>query len=135
MRLYLHIPPIGIGPEDNFTYDGTRPARHCGICGDSFQPWLARTDEFLTNSEVQLAVQIELEEWRLQHNKTHSEAEHIAHKKSGNLMTPEAALKLIPLGIYPLTDLLSDEEVAQAGLEAPRAPKNDVPDIVRKRGI
>ena len=135
MKLYLHIPPIGIGPSDNFTYDGTRPARHCGVCGDSFQPWLARTDEFLTDSEVQLAVQIELEEWRQEHNKTHSTEEHLALKRSGNLMTPEAASRLIPLGIYPISDMITDEEVAQASLEAPKAPKNDVPDIVVRRGI
>jgi len=43
-------------------------------------------------------------------------------------MTPTAALKLIPLGIYPIGDLVTDEEVAQAGLEAARAPSDDVQD-------
>jgi hypothetical protein len=129
-KLFFFVPPIGIGPEDDFYFDGTRPARHCGICGESFQPYLARTDEFLTDGEVQLAVQIELEEWRRQHNNTHSEAEHVAFIKSGRLMTPEAALKLIPLGVYPVGDMaLEDEEIIQAGLEAKRAPFNDVPDF------
>jgi hypothetical protein len=127
-RVFLHVPPIGIGPDDNFYYDGTRPAQHCSICGDSFQPWLARTSEYLTDGEVQLAVQLELDEWKRGHNKRHSDAEHLRLRESGNLMTPTAALKLIPLGIYPIGDLVTDEEVAQAGLEAARAPSDDVQD-------
>jgi len=129
-RLHLVVGPVGIGPTNNFTFDMTRPARHCGICGDSFQPWLARTDEYLTDGEVQLAVQIEIEEWRRNHRKKHTEAEQKALTDSGNMMTPEAALRLIPLGIYPIGDMLVDEDIAQAGREAPRGPFNDVPDFL-----
>jgi len=129
-RLHLIVGPIGIGVADNFLFDMTRPARHCGICGDSFQPWIARTDEYLTDGEVQLAVQIEIEEWRRNHRKKHSEAEHKALKDSGNMMTPEAALRLIPLGIYPIGDMAVDPELEQAGREAPRGPFNDIPDFL-----
>lgn len=125
--LFLHVPPIGIGKDDGLTYDPLRPARHCGICGDSFQPELARAKDYDTNAEVRLAVDIEIKQWTLNHNKKHSEREHIAHIKSGRLMTPEAAVRLIPLGIYPIDDLYFDEEIKQAGLEAPRAPQNDIP--------
>lgn len=124
--IFLHVPPIGIDERDGFTYRGDRPAKHCGICGESFQPWLARTPEFDTDMEVRWAVQIEIDEWTVKHNKKHSAAEHLALKKSGKLMTPEAAIKLIPLGIYPITDILRDEEVMHAGLEAPRCPSDDV---------
>jgi len=127
-HIFLEVGVIGLTPSDGFMFDITRPAQHCKLCGDSFQPWLARTDEFLSDGEVQLAVQIELDEWRRRHNNKHTEAEHKALAESGKMMTPEAALRLIPLGIYPLDDLMFDEEVMQAGLEAPRAPINDVPD-------
>ena len=124
---FLHVPPIGIGEDDGFTYHPLRPARHCGICGASFQPWLARTPEYEYDEDVRLAVDIQIKEWAVAHNKLHSEKERRAHTNSGRLMEPEAAIKLIPLGIYPIDDLYSDEEIAQAGLEAPRAPTDDVP--------
>jgi hypothetical protein len=124
--VYLHIPPIGIGPEDNFFYDGSRPAAHCRICGESFQPDLARSPHFEQDSEIQLAVILLLQEWRAKHNNTHKPQEHLHLHESGNLMTPQAAIKLIPLGIYPLQDIVADEEIAQAGREAPRAPQDDI---------
>lgn len=125
--IYLHVPPIGIDESDGFTYRGDRPASHCKICGDSFQPWLARTPEYDYDGEIRLAVEIELKEWRDKHNRTHSEAEHLALIESGNMMTPEAALKLIPLGIYPIQDLAMNDEVAQAGRESKAMPNDDVP--------
>lgn len=126
-KLFLQASIIGLGKEDGFTYDPLRPARHCGICGASFQPEAARSPNYDTDAEVRLAVDIEIKQWAIEHNKKHSEKEHIEHIKSGRLMTPEAAVKLIPLGIYPIDDLFFDEEIKQAGLEAPRAPQNDVP--------
>lgn len=134
-KLIIEVPVIGLGPEENFEFDLTRPAQHCAICGESFQPELARSDAFLTDGEVQLAVKIQIDEWRRQHNKKHSEKEHIEFVKSGRKMTPEAALKLIPLGILPVGDLSFDEEVIQAGLEAKRAPDNDVPDRLINRNF
>ena len=120
--------PIGLTTADGFEYRGDRPAKHCGICGDSFQPWLARTPEFATDTEVQWAVQILIDEWTVKHNNSHTPQEHLQLNESGNLMTPEAAIKLIPLGIYPIGDMVYDSEVAQAALEAPRAPTDDVRD-------
>lgn len=134
-HIILEIGVIGIGPEDSFHFDISRPAQHCKLCGDSFQPWLARTPEFLTDPEVQLAVDIELNEWRVQHNKKHSASEHTALAESGRMMTPEAAIKLVPLGILPLGDLAFDEEVMQAGMEAKRAPNDDVQDHLKNRNF
>lgn len=133
MSVYIHVPPIGIGRangqtyDDGFNYRGDRPARHCGICGESFQPELARHPEYTTSPEVRHRVELELVQWARLHNGKHSRREHLLYKDRGNLMTPEAAIKLIPLGIYPLQDMVMDAEVAQAGLEAPRVPKDDVP--------
>lgn len=129
-RAFIHVPPIGIGPNDNFFYDGTRPARHCGICGESYQPALARSPNYLTNKGVQHEVEKLLVGWANYHNYTkHTERAIRQYRERGNLMTPEAALKLIPLGIYPLTDLVMDDEIRQAGLEAKRAPSDDVPTV------
>lgn len=131
LKLFLHVPPIGLNQDDNFTYDPLRPARHCGICGDSFQPEMARSPRFndpRVSEEVRLAVDIEIKQWTIAHNKKHTDQEHIDHIKRGRLMTPDAAIRLIPLGIYPIDDLYYDEEIKQAGLEAPRAPINDIPD-------
>jgi len=127
-KLFLHVPPLGLSDDEGITYDPSRPARHCGICGDSFQPVLARSPLYNSDSEVRLAVDLEIREWAIKHNKKHSNKEHVEHIKKGRLMSPEAAIRLIPLGIYPINDLYYDEEIKQAGLEAPRAPQDDVPD-------
>jgi hypothetical protein len=127
-RHFLHASIIGLSEEDGFTYNPLRPARHCGICGDSFQPEAARSPIYDADPEVRLAVDIEIKQWAIAHNKKHSEKEHIEHIKSGRLLTPEAAVRLIPLGIYPIDDLYFDDEIRQAGFEAPRAPNDDVPD-------
>jgi hypothetical protein len=131
LKLFINVPPMGISDTlygDGFTYDATRPARHCGICGESYQPELARDSQYPIDKGVRLKVDFLLRHWAQEHNKKHSTASQLAFIKSGKLMTPEAALKLIPLGIYPLADLTFDEEVIQAGREAQRAPSDDVPD-------
>ena len=125
-RLYIEAPILGIGPSDSFFYMSDRPARHCGICGESYQPELARVPDYLNNPEVVTAVGLLLDEWAFFHNRKHSPSEHLALKAKNLLMTPEAASKLIPLGIYPVSDMIIDEESAQSALEAPRAPTDDV---------
>jgi len=124
---FLHVPPLGIGKDDGLTYDPLRPARHCGICGDSFQPELAKSPSYDSDEGVRLAVDILIREWATNHNKKHSPQQHIEHVRTGRLMTPEAAVRLIPLGVYPIDDLYFDPEISQAGFEAPRAPVDDVP--------
>jgi hypothetical protein len=131
-KLFINVPPMGISDSlygDGFTYDGSRPARHCGICGESYQPDEARLPNYYADREVQLKVDFLLRHWAHNHNKMHSERERLAFIKSGKLMTPEAALKLIPLGIYPLADLTLDDEIIAAGFEAPRCPSDDVPNL------
>ena len=131
-KLFINVPPVGISNllyGDGFTYDGTRPARHCGICGESYQPEIARDPNYDTDRGLQLKVDYLLRHWAQNHNKKHSEWERAVFIQTGQLMTPEAALKLIPLGIYPLADLTFDDEMYHAGREAPRCPSDDVPDV------
>jgi hypothetical protein len=124
-RLYIHAPIIGISANDGFEFRWDRPARHCRICGESFQPTLARSHDYDSSAEIQWAVEIMLQEWATGHNKQHTERQHRQFKKSRRFLTPEATIRLAPMGIIPVQDMVFDEEVAQAGLEAPRAPFND----------
>lgn len=127
MSLYFEVTVPGLRTLDGFEYDPERPAQHCRLCGTSFQPALARTDDWLWNDEVKWAVEILLREWSNNHARTrHTQREHENHRRSGRFLTPEAAAKLIPLGIYPVQDIVLDDEVRHAGLLAPRAPKDDV---------
>lgn len=128
--LYLTAPPLGIGHRnfnDDFFFDAERPARHCKICGASYQPELARSPDFFHQEGVRLVVDQMLKRWAVAHKDKHSPRELLQLANSGRFMTPEAAIKLIPLGIYPIQDLTFDTEVIQAGMESPRAPFNDIP--------
>jgi len=122
--MYLHVSVIGL--EDQLEFISDRPARHCRICGVSFQPALARTEEYLTDVEVQWATEIELQEWSNKHNKTHTAQQHQNFRSTGTFLTPEATERLVPLGIIPIQDIVFSEEHAHAGRQAKRAPDNDV---------
>ena len=65
------------------------------------------------------------ENWSFKHSRTHPDHQHVNLALSGNFLTPEAALKLVPFGITPLSDIVLDDEVESAGKEAPRAPHQD----------
>lgn len=101
----------------------------CRLCGRLFQSRLAielSDDEWESDPHLFAhAVAVETAEWRVKHNKTHSEKEHLAFVASGRTLTPEAAVKLAPFGLVPVADA-QDTEIAQALLEAPRAPIDDV---------
>jgi len=126
VSLYFEVTPIGLSSLEGLEYNPERPARHCRICGDSFQPPLARAVEWLTDPEVKWAVEILLKDWADTHNKRHSDAESRKLRASGCFLTPEAAIRLVPLGIYPIQDMVVSEEVAHAAATAPRAPQEDV---------
>jgi hypothetical protein len=124
--VYLHVPLIGRKDLPGLEYMPDRPARHCRICGTSYQPSLARCDEYESDQEVQWAVEILLQEWAVNHNKRHSQKEHSQLRQTGKFLTPEATVKLAPLGIYPVQDMVTNDEVAHAARIAPRAPIDDV---------
>lgn len=113
----------------------------CRICGAIFQSWL-NTDavddaEYARNADIAIAAHIETDEWRRNHNLKHSEREHVAFRKTGLTMTPEAAHKLAPFGLVPIGDTIGayGDEITCALFEAPRAPTDDVETTtVRTRG-
>lgn len=105
----------------------------CLICGEVYQSRLDRKVRRIKDGEmpnllnkyesyVYLAKELR-QRWTVEHAKTHTDQEHAQLKASGAFCTPEAALKLTPLGIFPLDDA-SDATIAM--LEAPRAPLDDV---------
>lgn len=121
-------------------FDVTGEYTVCLICGEVFQSDLDREvvkvkenyphvsaddqailDEVLPDKQAQATVKRRL--WAYNHRRKHPEKEHAALKASGQLCTPEALLKLSPLGIIPLSP---NDEMKHAMLEAPRAPKDDV---------
>ena len=105
-------------PNRDYTY--------CRICGTVYQPELNRVPIEEYTAEVILAAELQRREWSQNHAKKHSETEHRQLAQSGRHCTPEALVRLVPLGIIPLSDLGLDAESAAAGLEAPRLPNNDV---------
>jgi len=125
LSLILEVTPPGLTALEGLEYDPHRPARHCRICGRSYQPKLARVPEYEWDMEVKWAVEILLKEWALAHYKTHPERVHQQLLASGRFMTPEATVKLASLGIYPVQDMVFSDEAAHAGRLAPRAPTDD----------
>lgn len=128
MRLLLDHSIVGQSAT-SLTIRKDREFAACRICGAIFQPWLnwaTGDEEYAANYMIALAAHMEIKEWRNKHNGTHSEAEHRAFVASGRTLTPEAAIKLAPFGLVPVDDAITDEEVAQALREAPRAPVDDV---------
>lgn len=79
---------------------------YCRLCGDLF----------IHNNEYNRRI------WSFDHSETHHPVEHIALERSGNWLTPEAAIRLAPYGVIPLGDMVVNAAVAQAMLEAPRMP-------------
>lgn len=99
----------------NFKFDPTKPYAGCRLCGEAFQ-----------SDTNRMGSQEGLLEWRVNHNKKHSDREHIQLIKSGRNFTPDAAHKLAALGIIDFAGILNDAELASAYAEAPRAPTDDV---------
>jgi len=110
-----HGMAVGLNALTNFKFDPSKPYAGCAICGDLFQSDLNRNGS-----------QVGISEWRTDHNKKHSEREHISFIRSGQKFTPEAAQKLAPFGIIDFGSILTSPEHAHAYATAPRAPINDV---------
>lgn len=107
----------------------------CLLCGAVYQSILDRrvatlqievSNPLNTFIDTYIAQATQLrKQWAAQHGLTHPVSAHIALQKSGLFCTPEAALKLTPLGIVGLNHT-PNSDVAQAMFEAPRAPTDDV---------
>lgn len=76
-------------------------------------------------------------EWADRHARSHTSHQHKQLRLSGRAVTPEAAIRLVPFGISPLSDMVSNEtnpygdEYSDAALAAPRQPQNDVEDSLK----
>lgn len=80
-------------------FDVTMPYSGCYICGEVFQ---SRYDlEYNTPKSISKADELR-RLWRVLHSESHSQEEHEKLARSPDLMTPEAALRLAPLGVIPL---------------------------------
>ena len=108
---------------EGFVFDPTKNHAGCGICGKVFQSDLDRLSS--PTSEDLVEALHKRTEWRLNHARTHSDAEHRQLAQSGLFALPEAAEKLASFGIIPLTDTVKHDEVSYALLEAKRAPSDD----------
>lgn len=112
----------------------------CLICGEVYQSRLDRKckrinddlthpQHHLLDSFMDMALNMR-KQWDRSHSKTHTQQQHADLRQSGLFCTPEAALKLTPLGVIGLehanTSSTQATEVADAMYEAPRAPLNDV---------
>ena len=128
MRVLLDHSIIG-QREIGLTFRKDREFAGCAICGALFQARLAMElpdDEWDTDRLLfETAVAIETKQWREDHNRKHTEKEHRDHVESGLTFSPEAAHRLAPYGLVPITDGEHDE-VAHAMLAAPRAPQYEV---------
>lgn len=121
----------------NFEFDVNKPYRCCLLCGVVFQSPVDRSADSNHRYPSMLeafSAERERSEWANQHAKLHTEKEHADFNKSGRFCTPEAAMKLVPLGIAPVSDIVLSAEHEHAGAVAPRTPIEDAEDhIVRTR--
>lgn len=119
-------PSIQLGKEHltNLEFDPSRPYTYCRLCGDIFQPALNRL-AFPTLLDS-LEATDQRKAWSHKHARTHTDAEHNQLLLSGLHCTPEALHKLVPFGIIPASDIAISNESEHAGLEAPKAPLDDV---------
>lgn len=125
MHLFLTHSIVGREELENFGFYPDRDHTFCRICGVIFQASITQTDEWTSPANLLMAYG-ERREWSHRHALTHTATEHRQLAESGRFLTPEAAFRLAAYGISAVGDMVFDDEVAQAALEAPRAPVDDV---------
>jgi hypothetical protein len=111
---------------DGLLFNPQRDYVYCRICGVIYQPELNRLPNNEYTAEVQLTALNMRREWSFKHARLHPPSQHRLLALSGRHVTPEALQRLVPFGIIPVSDIAFDNESEHAGLEAPRAPTNDV---------
>lgn len=104
-------------------FDPKYPYRACMICGQVFQPPFFRQDH-PTATQVLQCEELKAN-WAKRHSKSHPDHEHLSLIRSGRMCTPEAAQVLCNFGLIPITDLVTDDEVAHALATAPRIAQDD----------
>lgn len=107
----------------------------CWLCGAVFQSAQDRAYYTLLEQGISSDQLINLKahadrlrfEWRDEHTLKHSSEEHEQLARSKDLLTPKAAMRLAPLGIFPLE---GSADVMQALAEAPRAPLQEIEGVI-----
>lgn len=116
---------IGQSQLTNFELRKERNLAACRLCGAVFQPayYIKHPLNLPLDPEKAYEAEREILDWRSKHNSKHSPHEHMLLAMSGRVFTPEAAHKLAPFGLVPVSyQEENPEEVADALLKAPRAP-------------
>lgn len=120
---------VGQSALTNFELRKDREYAFCRICGDIFQSRVALVAgniEWVLDPLLKLATSLETKEWQAKHNKRHPDHVHKSFAMSGRFLSPEAAHKLAPYGVAPLSDMIFDAECEHAVSTAPRAPVAEV---------
>lgn len=114
---------VGMTTPDGMEFDPKRDHSYCRICGTVYQTQPAPN----TAQEV-LDAELLRRRWSQKHARLHTTRQHRQLAQSGMHCTPEALVKLAPLGIIPVSDIVLSDESEHAGLTAPRMPTTDAED-------
>lgn len=126
--LYTEAGTVALDPSLN-PFDADYPYSYCRICGFVYQPAAQRATVLpifqlpnAPNDSVskQLARCNAMVQHERQHEADGSLDKYNKHYAPG--FTPEAAHRLVPYGIIPLSDMVLNHEVEHAANTAPRAP-------------
>lgn len=129
--LFLTHSIVGKELLTHFEFDPDSPYRFCCICGELYQDDFQRSitaDSPL--SKIAHATFLR-QTWATNHAKTHPDKAHELLRLSGRAVTPEAAMRLVPFGISPISDMVSNEnnpyagEYEHAARTAPRRPQDN----------
>lgn len=123
---------VGLEQLTNFEFDLNRPYTACLLCGVVYQSEIDRKvppGEEPHNSLIARIAKERRGNWARAHAATeHTLDEHAELARSGRTMTPQAAQKLSAYGIIDITDMVVDDEVADALAKASSTPLEDARD-------
>lgn len=102
------------------------------LCGVLFQSSIDRKVPPGATPETNMIARLAAERrqaWADRHSIIeHTEKDHLMLAISGRQFTPEAAARLQQYGVIPITDMLHDEEVADALATTTSTPQDDARD-------
>ena len=137
-QIIYHGSIIGREELTGFEFNPTFFFSGCLLCGEVYQTEEDRNPPDESDPELVPYLFKQKQRhlaWRARENNRHPEHEHRKLAMSGHFCTPEAAIKLAPLSLFSLSDLVASPEIAAALREAPRAPRNDAQTDTEPSGI
>jgi len=129
---------VGRDQLTNLEFNPTFFFSGCLICGEVYQTDEDRNPPTVDDPEYGPFLINQKERhmaWRNKENNRHPERVHRQLAISGQFCTPEAAMKLAPLGLFSLTDIVMSDEIQAALKEAPRAPSTDAQHDINPKGL